>query len=436
VLKLILYMGLTSVGLIGALFSPLIGAVACLSAYFLYPSAISMDTGDFRFQLWTTLAFVVGLLLHRPERVSPVGHEGILLKLLWGVLAVFALSAGWAVVDSQIALDTSWDLCKTIILASALVLAVRSENDMSVLITTCLVGVLHAGFLHTFGARLGYIQEWRDREYGVMVESQSAVMVLFIPLLVLVGMSGSRTQRWLAWCALPFALNSVIKSYQRAAFVGLLVDAAALLFFLPWRVTRRILPAALILTGLFAIRLAPQDYWWKMNTIEVSPKDGSAQSRYVLAQASLEMFRDFPFGVGYKNYQFVSPRYLDASYLTDGKRSSHNSFFTVLCEGGPIAFILWGSAFCYAVLLLRRIRRKASPAASLSQVAIYAMGIEVGLYGWLAMGLFHDVHDLDPAYWYLAFVIILVRLSGRAVATESRAEEIVSEPLRIPVAAG
>ncbi len=119
-----------------------------------------------------------------------------------------------------------------------------------------------------------------------------------------------------------------------------------------------------------------------MSTIEAPTEEASANSRFVIASASLRMLADYPMGVGYRNYPDVSPRYLDTTFLTHGRRSAHNSFFSVACETGYLGFAVWISAFAGAIWLCRRIR-KAANFSRLTQVDIYAMGIEIGLYGWL-----------------------------------------------------
>jgi hypothetical protein len=171
-----------------------------------------------------------------------VGREGTILWLLWGFVAFCALSAVWAQVSSADALNASYDLFKALVASSALVWAIRSESDASRLMMAFTVGVFHAGALHSFGARFGYIPASMDRDEGVLVNGQSPVMVMFLPLLILLMIKGSKLQRVLACVALPFVLDSIVKSYQRTALVGLLVEALLLFWFLPRRITLRAFP--------------------------------------------------------------------------------------------------------------------------------------------------------------------------------------------------
>jgi O-antigen ligase len=406
--RLAAYLGLLGVGLVAALISPLAGAIACLEAYLLNPVVLLGET-PFRFQLWTTFAFFVGYALHRPQGLPRAGRESIPVILLWIFVMIGGASSLWAVHSSSQALNQIYELFKTILMLTFFIRVVRNESDMSALVTACILGVWHAAILHTFGVRFGYVPNAFGKEYGVLPDTQTPVMILFTPLLIVLAVLGSKVQKIISWMALPFVLNSIVSSYMRTGFVSLAMEMGLLVLFLPKRITLRLLPAVAAGALLFIFRLAPADYWERMNTIKAPTEESSANSRFVIAQASLRMLRDYPFGVGYRNYPDVSPRYLQSDFLTGGRRSAHNSFFSVLCETGIIGFGVWISAFLWAILTFRRIR-KTSDSKYPSPTATYAMAFEIGLYGWMAGGMFQADHEVDPAYWFVAFSVVLARL--------------------------
>jgi O-antigen ligase len=139
------------------------------------------------------------------------------------------------------------------------------------------------------------------------------------------------------------------------------------------------------------------------------------------------MFLDYPMGVGYRNYPYVSPRYLPDGVLTavgeQRVRSAHNSYFTVLCETGIIGFIIWTSMFVLAIRLFRRLRKRNKGKAA-SEVAIYGMAFEVGLYGWAIGGWTQAYHEVDPAYWFVGCAVILTRLLREQSPAEEGAEVV------------
>ena len=417
--KLIFYLGLTAVGIVAALLSPLAGVIGCISSYMVNPPAMELDDGGFRYQLSITLAFLIGFLLRRPSGAPRVGKEGRTLWALWAFLAIATLTAAWAVYSSQEALDAAYETLKTVLIATLMVRAVRDEKDMSKVMLTCIICAWHAAFMHTFGIKWGYVPAAYAREIGVLPDGQTAVMVLFFPSLVVIAMLGAtRIERFAAWFALPFVLNSIVSSYMRTGFVSLIVQAALLVLFLPRRVTLRMAPAFAAAVLLFFFRLTPDDYWERVDTLRAPTEEASANSRLVVNGASIRMLADYPMGVGYHNYSYVSPQYLPPEFLTQGRRSAHNSYFATICDTGVLGFALWISAFLGALFQLRRIRKTADPRQP-GRTAVYAMGLEIGIYGWLAGGMFQADHEVDVAYWFVAFAIILTRLHAKARDTET-----------------
>jgi O-antigen ligase len=420
-LKLVLYLILTAVGVAGSLVSPAVGVIACIDAYLLNPAAIQMENYGIRFQLIATVAFLLGFLIHRPQAVQKVGREGGLAVALWVFVAVGALSSLWAVVSSANALNDIYEMFKTVLLATMLIRAITDERQMRWVIIACILGVWHAAALHVFGVRLGFISSALGREEGVLPDYQTGVMVLFVPLLVLLAMLGSKTERILSWLALPFVLDSVVGTYQRAGFVCLAAEGLLFAILVPRRITFRLLPVLAITATLFAFRFTPENYWKWVGTITRPREEASANSRFAVDDASIRMFLDYPMGVGYRNYPDVSPRYLPKDLLTGGRRSAHNSFFAILCETGIFGFIPWICAFGGAIWLMRRLRRSRD-GGNLDNLAMYALGIELGLYGWMVGGLFHAMHEVDPAYWFVGFAVVLTRLQGQRAEREEHGD--------------
>ena len=90
--------------------------------------------------------------------------------------------------------------------------------------------------------------------------------------------------------------------------------------------------------------------------------------------------------------------------------------------------MVWLFAFGGAAWRLRRIRKQAD-ARKPERIEIYAMGFEIGLYGWFIGGFFHDFHNVDPAFWLVAFTVALVRLrKKREREPEPEASEMALAP--------
>lgn len=292
------------------------------------------------------------------------------MKALWGFVAIGALSSLWAEASSQDALDNIYEVAKTVLFASLLVPVIRTERQMSYVMAACLIGIVHASILHTVGVRLGFVPAALGRETGVLPESHAAVLVMFVPTMVLLAMRGRPFERLLCWCGLPFVLNSVVSTYMRTYFLALVLELGLLLLLLPRRITLRLLPVLVVGVGLFVFRLTPDNYWEWISTIQRPTEEGSANSRFVINATSRRMLMDYPMGVGYRNYMSVSPRYLPREFLTyygspdQGRRSAHNSYYNVACETGVLGFAVWAYAFGGSLWLLhgsgRRVTRRRS----------------------------------------------------------------------------
>jgi O-antigen ligase len=414
------YLGLLALGVTWALRAPFIGAIACVAAYLLNPSVIT--GAEERYQLFTTGALILSCLIHQPTGTRPVGNEGLLLYFLWAFVAFGALTSTWAVVSSEDALEAIFEVAKTVLLTSLLVCVIRDERDMTIIILTCIIGAWHAAFAHTFGVRWGFVPSTFQRDIGVLPDPQAGVLALFVPTLCLFVIKGSKYERLLAVGALPFVLNSIISTYERTSFVSLLVQLVLMFIFLPKRILLYALPFVLVAAALFFYRLTPKDYWERMYTIKDPTSEASANSRFYYKQASQKMLADYPMGVGYRNYPVVSPSYMPPELLTEGKRSAHNTYFTVACETGIIGFALFIVPFAGAAWLLRGIRKRTDP-KNPTKVELYAMGFELGLYGWFVGGFTQAFHEVDPAYWFVAFAVILTRLQHRAKQEAETAQD-------------
>ncbi len=406
--RILFYSTLLGVGVVAGMFNPLVAVICCLEAYLLNPN-VFIDF-DLRFQLIATVALLVSYLLNRPRALDREGAEGSLVWALWAFVFLGALSALWAVESPEVAITAITEVAKTVLFVSLIISIVRTEQEMSWLIRACLVGVFHAALLHTMGVRFGYVPESVARtEAAVLPDMHGSVMVIFLPTLLLLAMMGTKYERLLCWLSLPLVLSSIVTTNQRTYFLAMVAECALALLFLPKRYALRLLPVLAVGAGLFLFRLTSEDYWERMRTIQAPTEEGSANSRFVINEASRKILADYPMGVGYRNYPDVSPRYLSGEYLTEGRRSAHNTFFTVACETGYLGLAIWAYAFGGSIWQLRRIR-KSGNRQSPTRLAILATGLEVGIYGWLCGGLTQSDHEVDPAYWFIAFTVVLTRL--------------------------
>jgi len=157
----------------------------------------------------------------------------------------------------------------------------------------------------------------------------------------------------------------------------------------------------------------------------------------------MRMFAEHPFGVGYRNYPYMSKFYLSAEWLNlEGHRSAHNGFLNILTETGFVGFITWTSGFLGAVVVLNKLRKSrdaTGKGAGGSLIPVYAYGMQLGLCGWFVCNLTQADHEVDPAYWFVALAVVMTRLYAMRLREMNRAAAetapvIAGNTARLPVA--
>ncbi len=430
-LKTLFYFGFAIIGIVIALFSPLYGAIAVLESYLLHPTLFSPELESIRIQLLVTGAFIAGLAIHRPRGFSPVAAEG---RLLWslGLYAVLVLaSSQWAIRRPDVALPFAIDLCRTALVALLLVQVTRDSRGVSLLLWAMLVGASHAAFMHTVGVNIGYLApSLGTGEMGALPDFQGSIMVFVLPTMLLMALfSKGWKAKVFCWVSLPLVADSIINTYQRTFFVAVAAQLAYLLVTVPRRAMLKLGAVIAVGASCAILMFMPADYLAWINTVQTFDKEASASSRLTIAKASISMLTDYPLGVGYRNYQYVSPDYLVADVLTRNEageqvRAAHSTFFSVACETGIPGILLFAGTFGGTWWLLRKTRKMSK---SMDELALFAFGLEAGLIGWAVAGLFQSLHEDDPVFWTVAFSIMLYR-SRHMVLSELFRHSSPSEP--------
>src|SRR5690606_5086821 len=148
-----------------------------------------------------------------------------------------------------------------------------------------------------------------------------------------------RTWRWpLCAAAVLLALNGLVLTGSRGAFLSLLAGGAALVFMRPKKNTKLFFVLAACAASAF-LYVASETFWERMGTIraavdETQDMDTSAESRLVIIEAQVKMAMQYPLGTGHRGTEVLSRDYIPPEYLTVtpdggvGARSSHNTFMT------------------------------------------------------------------------------------------------------------
>lgn len=156
-----------------------------------------------------------------------------------------------------------------------------------------------------------------------------------------------------------FIANAIVLINSRGAFLGV---ATGIMFFMYHMYTssfqrkhQKKMAILITLAGLSgAVYLADDDFISRVTGIsqDIENKDEqeTGATRMIFWEAAWEMTKDYPFGNGYRGFNYYSPIYIPENIDTGGKRSRsvHSTWFETLTEVGYLGlaafiFMLWSA---------------------------------------------------------------------------------------------
>jgi len=219
-------------------------------------------------------------------------------------------------------------------------------------------------------------------------------------------------RQYLVIVGIAFALNTLVMTGSRGAFLALVAGGAVLAWLRPPSYKRLFYAFAALGLLLFAY-VASEQFWNRINTVTANEQkmDSSAQSRVEMIRAQFAMWSKYPMGTGHRGSEVLSARYLESKYLTQfGARSSHNVFMTVLVEQGIPGAIMSFILIAWVARSLRELKRqsrvKEDPARDI-QAAAVGGALMVVMIG----GLFADFSKCEVQIWMFALLAGLLHPS-------------------------
>ena len=208
-------------------------------------------------------------------------------------------------------------------------------------------------------------------------------------------------------------LASIVVSFSRGGFVGLVAMSAAAWFFS----TRKALTLGITCVFvLMAVLVGGNTYIKEMSTV-TDTKESTAQQRILSWKAAWYMFLDNPLGVGGNNFQKNFHRYQPRE-LKKGmwNRVAHSLWFTLIPELGIFGIILYFLLLKYNikdVLALKNIPDRDD--GNVRYLHQLSRAYIVSLVGFFASATFLSVLYYAH-YWYLSAMIV----ATAAIATRLR----------------
>ena len=300
-------------------------------------------------------------------------------------------------------------LSKVILFCLLMSHVVTTLKRLDLVIWTLVIGTLYLGYqaweapIWKFTrARLEGIggPDYRESSY------LGAHFAILLPILGAQFLRGGWKVKVFCAVAVGFAVNGLILTRTRAAFIGVCVGmAAALLLGLRGKRRRIFL---YLLPGLaVAGYLTDAGFRGRMRTIHLEPGAGdtSASNRLVIWRAAGEMFLEHPAGVGMGNFQAVLSQYTDQLM----RRDAHNTYIRCATELGVPGLGVLGLLLVSAAWCLHKARWWAWRCPYTWQIRYYAYGLTVSLVVMLTTGLFMTQLYIEEFWWMLTLPVCLLR---------------------------
>lgn len=319
------------------------------------------------YQVCAVLTTVAVVVAFARGTLRPAGSPMDLPVLLFLGLVVTAIPAA---ADPRLALVTAASLVSSGLALFLTVWIVRDiEGAWFVLLVLSLVSAV-LGLLavlereNMFAVSGSYFELWRYGTRARVTFGDPNILGAFLAPASLFAMAWAIGERdrarraVMAACCLAAAAG-LFATLSRGAIGGWLIGVLLIVVLCRVSLRWKIGLLAILGGGLFAVAVFVLGPTWVEARIVGVGANASALYRVYMARTALEIFRDYPMGVGPGGYPHVFPFYRDA-FVRAGLIESHTAYLTVLVELGflglaAFAWLLW-RYFGRTVTALRRAR--------------------------------------------------------------------------------
>ncbi|MDZ7289575.1 MAG: O-antigen ligase family protein [candidate division KSB1 bacterium] len=416
---------------------PLVGVCMNILFFHLNLGVLGAGLETIRFQFYGTLALMISYFLNHDELTKVPTPAQPPMRLLFVFTSICYLTSAWAAASTSLAFDSAVDFSKIVLFSWLIMKIVRTEKDLHIVIWVTLIGIAYTSFMGYWGEMWGWINE---KEVGVSTGGTGTHIMMYFPMMMVMILFGKIWEKLVAAVILMIVLifMPALPEGLRSTFVALVASATFFVIFAPGRIRAKSIIPLIIAGLLFVSYFVPPEYWDEMLTILNPSTESSAASREVINQASWQILRKYPLGIGYNNYSLVSLPYIPEEYLSDmGTRDAHNSYLKVACEFGVVGFVVWILTFFVTWIYFRKVRKTMTKDRPPTNLQLYALAFEVGLIGITLSIYTHNYNDLDTLYWFVALSCVLYNIhqnnhkEEQPERTEVKApHEIVLERIR------
>jgi O-antigen ligase len=240
----------------------------------------------------------------------------------------------------------------------------RSASRQSQLLLAYVLGAVAA-------SGLGVLRYWQGRETyyrrytapGFDPNDFGLILALAIPMALYLSLRGGRRARGISRAAILAILPGLLLTGSRTALVAALVGFGFAVWTWRraegWERAASLLPLVLLLAGVF--RLAPEHSRERLATLPSELAQGTLHNRTQIWKAGLKALKRHPLaGVGAGAYPEAVRPWLGVPPRAGHRYVAHNTFLSVLVEGGVTGFGLYAlllMTLVVYVLMMRPVER-------------------------------------------------------------------------------
>ena len=324
----------------------------------------------------------------------------------------------------SVAPDAAWEkwdvVFKTVVFAAFIPFVIRSRVQIEAFASTYVFS-LAANFV-PFGLKVllsggGYGQNLglQGGNSGLAEGGYlSTVCLMAVPLTLYLGKHSKILPRLpminLAYLSVALlAVVAAVGTYERSALIGLVV----LGLFLFVNSSRKLLFGSALVAGtIVALAFTAATWTQRMATTGDFMTEGSALTRILVWQWTLDFVSSHPFGGGFNAYlvnTIVLPGdAANPSGVIQNGRAFHSIYFEVLGELGYPGILMFFTVVGTSLISLWRLSSKCRKQKDMVWVADLAGAVQCGIMVFLTSGAFVGI-AFQPPFWYFVSMTVCLK---------------------------
>ena len=356
---------------------------------------------------------LVGLLLTK-QKQNPMLGAPMWLMLMFTVWICITLPFSFFFRESYPLWERSMKIFLMLFVTVALI---DDRRKLEVFIWTMVISIGYYGVkggLFTI-ATAGNYRIWGPG--GFIGGNNEMALALIVTIPFMRYLQTQAQNRWVKLgltAAMGLSAVAALGTYSRGAFLGLAVMA----MFFWWRSKQKGLWGMIIvLIGVGALAVMPEQWWDRMNTIKTYDEDISARGRINAWWMAFNVAKSHLFGGGFMIYDLA----IAAKYNPDPTvaRAAHSIYFQVLGEQGFIGLFIWLAIGVSSWLTARALIRASSGSPQHQWATELGRMVQVSMIGYAATGAFLSLAYFDLPYNVAVVAVLALHFVRKAVVAES-----------------